>query len=57
VAALFLRDQRLELNKGASSNTEKIAVMDKELGRITGEMTKLESKLSYLLSDIRLWSC
>jgi len=47
-----LRDQRLELNKGASSNTEKIAVMDKELGRITGEMTKLESKLSYLLSDI-----
>ena len=52
VAALFLRDQRLELNKGASSNTEKIAVMDKELGRITGEMTKLESKLSYLLSDI-----
>ncbi|HAH69418.1 MAG TPA: hypothetical protein DCL58_06520 [Synergistaceae bacterium] len=47
-----LRSQRLELNEGVLSNTEKIAIMDKELGRITGEMTKLESTLDYLLSDI-----
>ena len=47
-----LRSQRLELKEGALSNSEKIAIMDKELGRITGDMSKLETKLDYLLSDI-----
>jgi len=47
-----LRTQRQELKDGALSNSRKIAIMDKELGRITGDMSKLETKLDYMLSDI-----
>lgn len=47
-----LRSQRLVLVEEALSNSQKIAIMDKELGRITGDMSVLESKLDYMLSDI-----
>ncbi len=47
-----LRGQSRELAESARLNSQKIAVMDKELARITGEMSKLESKLDYQLSDI-----
>jgi len=47
-----LRTQRQELKDGAFSNSRKIAIMDKELGRITGDMSILESKIDYMLSDI-----
>lgn len=47
-----LRGQRFDLKQGATSNAGKIAIMDKELVRITGEISKLELKLDYLLSDI-----
>lgn len=47
-----LRTQRFDLQQEAVSSRGKISMMDRELGRITGEMSKLESKLDYLLSDI-----
>ncbi len=47
-----LKNQNTVLKEVALSNTRKIAVMDKELTRISGETSKFESKLDYLLSDI-----